>query len=230
MRYRPSGFWTTRLLMCELLIFEGTLYRLRGGVDDFESLHVPGVEGKHRAVEAPGDRDLAQGSPTGADRDHAVRRGDDQRVARLTKPGREREREVWVRTAAVGVGQDADHRTALARRAFARRAHHAAKSSGDHDRAMLGEKPADLARRVELRWGGLGGAANRDIPANSPRNPRLRRDFAGAPGHRAKSLFGTLRREVQRPWGKEVRRSLDKPNRGAGRLVCQPGAREEGSF
>ena len=44
------------------------------------------------------------------------------------------------------------------------------------------------------------------------------------------SLFGTLSDEVQRPWGKEVRRSLDKPSRGASRLVCQPGAREEGSF
>src|SRR2546421_3775909 len=214
MRYRPSGFWTTRLLMCELLIFEGTLYRLRGGVDHFEALHVPGVEGKHGAVEAPGDRDLAQGSPTGADRDHAVRRGDDQRVARLAKPGREREREVWVRTAAVGVGQDADHRTALTRRSFARRAHHAAKSSVDHDRAFAGEEPAHLSRRLELRWGRLGSAAHRDISA----------------GHRERSLFGTICCEVQRPWGKEVRRSLDKPNRGAGRLVCQPGAREEGSF
>src|SRR2546423_14719783 len=92
MRYRPSGFWTTRLLMCELLVFEGTLYRLRGGVDHFEALHVPGVEGKHGAVKAPGDRDLAQGSPTGAERGRAVRPGADRGVARRPNPGRSGER------------------------------------------------------------------------------------------------------------------------------------------
>src|SRR2546429_1555632 len=183
--------------MCELLVFEGTLHRLRGCIDDFEASDVPRVEGEHGTAKAPGDRDLAQGAPSGADRDHGVRRGDDHGVARLAQTGRERDRQMGVRTAAVGVGQDADHRTALARRAFARRAHHTAKSSVDHDRALPGEKPADLARRNQLRWGRLRGAAHRDIP----------------PMHRPKSLFGTLRREVQRPWGKEVRRSLDKPNR-----------------
>src|SRR5258708_1704040 len=60
----------------------------------------------------------------------------------------------------------------------------------DDDRARLGEQPADLARRVELSPRRLGGATHGDI-------------FRG---HRAKSLeplaAGTLRGEVQRPWGK----------------------------
>src|SRR5438309_1604965 len=113
MRYRPSGFWTARRLMCELLVFEGTFHRLCRGVDHLESLHVPGVEGEHGAVEAAGDRDLAQGSPSGADRDHAVGCGDDHRVARLTEPGRQREREMGVRTAAVRVWRGAAHRSDL---------------------------------------------------------------------------------------------------------------------
>src|SRR5438105_15700709 len=115
MRYRPSGFWTARLLMCELLVFEGTLYCLRGCVDDFETFDVPGVEREYGPVEATGDRDLAQGPPSVADRDHAVCGGDDHGVPSLAEPGRERDRHMRVCAAAVGVGQDADHRTALAR-------------------------------------------------------------------------------------------------------------------
>ena len=46
--------------MCELLVFEGTLHRLRGCIDDFEASDVPRVEGEHGTSKAPGDRDLAQ--------------------------------------------------------------------------------------------------------------------------------------------------------------------------
>src|SRR5207247_4009564 len=44
--------------------------------------------------------------------------------------------------------------------------------------------------------------------------------------HRATVYSRTISCEVQRPWGKEVRRSLDIPSRGASRLVCQLGVRE----
>src|SRR5436189_3160379 len=62
-----------------------------GRVDDVEAFDLPRVQREDRPAQPSGERDLAQCSPTMADRDHAVRGGDDHRVARLAQSGRDRE-------------------------------------------------------------------------------------------------------------------------------------------
>src|SRR5919109_1600292 len=187
MRYRPSGFLTTRFLTLLVFVFEGTLHSLCMRINYVEAFDLPRVEGEHRPVQPFGERYLAQRPPTCTDGDHAVRGRDDDRVARLAEPGGQCQREVRVGSAAVGVGEDADHRPALAGRAFARRAHNAAESTVEDDGAVAREQPPHLACRFELRWRRLRGATDRDISKSR---------------HRGTSLFGKICGEVQRPWGK----------------------------
>src|SRR3954462_11984174 len=70
---------------------EGTFDSLRRGLHYLEALDVPRVEPEHRPTEPARQRDLAQGPPPRADRDHAVSRGDDHQVAGLAEAGRNRD-------------------------------------------------------------------------------------------------------------------------------------------
>src|SRR5258708_22639842 len=208
---------TTRFV--RRLVFEGTLHRFLWSLDRVESFDRPAVERRHRAAQAARYGDRAERPPSLTDRDHALRGGHDQRVSRLAHSCRQRDRQVRICSIAIRAWKYSDDGAAGARCTFAGRARDAAEAAVDDDRARFREQPADLARRIELTGRRLRGAAHGDISAV----------------HRAKSLVGSI------GWDTSERRStplgqrrgggsLDIPNRGANRLVCQPGALEDVSL
>src|SRR5690242_9004768 len=151
-----------------------------------EPFDLPRIECEDRAAEAARVGDLAKRAPSTSNRDHALRRGDDQEVAALAKAGRQRDREIRVRILAIALGQESHDCAAFARGALAGRARDAAVAAVDDDRAGPREQPPHLARRVELRWCRVARTTHSDIPTR----------------HRVRSLFGTISCEVQRPLGK----------------------------
>src|SRR6266567_6320327 len=96
--------------------------RISGSWHCLQTLHRPAVERDHRPADTPRHRDLAQRAPTLTDRDHALRRGDDEDVASLAHPRRQRDGEVRAGALAIVVGQDSDHSPPGTRGALARSA------------------------------------------------------------------------------------------------------------
>ena len=95
-------------------------------------------------------RDLGQRPVAAADRHERVGRADDQAVAQLAEPGRDRDVDPAVRGVAVLPGQDPDRAPAPRARAAARRLHHAAEAAGHDDGARGREPGPDLLRGMEL--------------------------------------------------------------------------------
>src|SRR5260370_20181303 len=123
MRYRPSALGTTRFVSRpageDVEAFDLTALRecmergsgfsmrraelpkrpphsfVRGG-NRHEAFDRPAVQSHDRTAETARDRDLAERAPTLADRNHALGGGDDQDVAGLTHPSRQRYREMRV--------------------------------------------------------------------------------------------------------------------------------------
>src|SRR5579859_423883 len=188
MRYLPSAFLTTRLAtrfaLLDLPALRGgsgwgrsictsraeellkrSPHRLGGSRHGLEACDRPAVERHHGSAEALGDRDLAERPPSPADRDHGLCSRDDENVATLPHAGGQGYRQVLVRAGAMRLGQETDYCSTGRGRALARRSAHAAQATVDDDGAGLREQPADLIRRVELRFAGLGGSAYGDITA-----------------------------------------------------------------
>src|SRR5467141_2651005 len=82
-----------------------------------EAFYRPAVERDHGPAETAGNRDLAQRPPTFADRNHALRRRDDEDVASLPHSRRQRYGEVGVGSAPVRIRKNPDHRPSRSRRA-----------------------------------------------------------------------------------------------------------------
>ena len=130
----------------------------------------PAVEEGDRAPLSEGEGQLAQRSPAASDADDRVTDADDQAVAKLAEPGRQRDRQVRVAVLASITGQETDGFPTFAPDALADCLHHAAEPAADDHRIPPPQQGADLASAPLVLGGRIvcSGSDHRHVVAPVP--------------------------------------------------------------
>src|SRR5947209_7616179 len=146
--------------VCQL---ERPVHRARRVLRRLDSRDLPRPEADDRNPGLQGEGDFREGAVAPADRDHRIRRADDEAIAQLVQSCGYGDADPRVGGEPIRPGQETDAETFGGRGAAAGRGHHPPEASTYDDRSMVGESPADLLGQALLLGAGLARTDHRDI-------------------------------------------------------------------